>query len=171
MSPALDTSTHPRFTTLRLPRQGALCVRGFQFTTAPPDTQREHRDRERDVVPTLQSACPALAVPFGVSGRREAEEAKKSLDASKSKNDCNAEERSSGAVSYAGGDCGVSALAEERERINRTIWDPKKPNQNVVADRPRSRRRRDRVSTRAHRSRSHAAARQSKFRRRCIWRT
>lgn len=66
---------------------------------------------------------------FGVGGRQEAEEAKKSLDASKSKNDCNAEERSSGAVSYAGGDFGVSALTEERERINPTIWqwDPRNP--------------------------------------------
>lgn len=42
---------------------------------------------------------------FGVGGRQEAEEAKKPLDASKSKskNDCNAQERSSGTVSYAGG--------------------------------------------------------------------
>lgn len=64
---------------------------------------------------------------FGVGGRQGAEEAKKSLDASKSKNDCNAEERSSGAVSYAGSDFGVSALTEERERIDRTIWDPRNP--------------------------------------------
>lgn len=70
-SPALDTSTNPRITTLRLPRQGALCVRGFQFTTAPPDTQHEHRDRERDVVPTLQSACPALAVPLALAAARK----------------------------------------------------------------------------------------------------
>lgn len=63
----------------------------------------------------------------GVGGRQGAEEAKKLLDASKSKNDCNAEEGSSGAVSYAGGDCGVFALTEERERINRTIWDPRNP--------------------------------------------
>lgn len=118
----------PRFTTLRLPRQRALCVRGSasRYPATPPDTQHEHRDREREGPDTSKRVSRAGG-SIGVGGRREAEEGKKLLDASKSKNDCNAEERSSSAVSYAGGAFGVFALMEERERKNRTIWDPRNP--------------------------------------------
>lgn len=96
MSPALDTSTTPD-----LRPCGCLasepCACEVQFPTTPPDTQHEHRDREREGPDTSKRVSRAGG-SFGVGGRREAEEAKKSLDASKSKNDCNAEERSSGAV-------------------------------------------------------------------------
>lgn len=124
MSSALDTCTTPFL-------QACGCTAGepgtceVQFNANAPYNQRRK---------SLSSKLSRAGGPFGVGGRQEAEEAKRLLDASKSKNDCNAEEGSSGAVSYAGGDCGVFALTEERERINRTIWDPRNQTKTSPSD-------------------------------------
>lgn len=53
---------HRRFTTLRLPRQRALCMRGSAFPL-PHQILSMSTVIVNGKVPTLQSACPALAVP------------------------------------------------------------------------------------------------------------